>query len=220
MQTPPTIDGASDPRGDLAPFARRAAAGDAAAFEVLFRRLGPAIRRMLLSRVRGDEHRADDLSQRTWAGLWRAFQTGNYDPSRSAITTYVYAVAYRTWLHDVRQSTSGARGAEMGLADLDPLVQTTPTDAAAHLAGAVDAVRAALAGSEVDLGDDERDVLRGIAAGESDRAIARRLGLAASTVNVRKQSALSKLRRILARKGYRGESAERDGPDGKQQNEP
>lgn len=220
MPTPPQNESSPDPRGDLVPIARRAAAGDAAAFETLFRRLGPAVRRMLLSRVGGDDHRADDLSQRTWAGVWRSLQTGNYDPSRSAITTYVYAVAFRTWLHDVRQRTSGTRAAEVALDDLDPVHDSAASDAAAHLASAIEAVRGVLSGGEAELGDDERDVLRSIAAGESDRAIAKRLGLAASTVNVRKQSALSKLRRILARKGFRGEGVERESPARKEPGEP
>jgi RNA polymerase sigma factor (sigma-70 family) len=176
---------------------------------------------MLLNRVGGDSHRADDLSQRTWAGLWRSLQSGNYDPERSAISTYVYAVAYRTWLHDVRQTrtAAGVRGVDH-FEDLPAVGSSPEPDAATHLSQAIDAVRSALAGREVELGDDERDLLRAIAAGESDRAIAKRLGLAASTVNVRKQSALTKLRRILARQGFRGESSERDAAVGKQPDEP
>lgn len=205
---------------DLADLARRAAKGDSVAFEALFRRLGPAVRRMLLGRVGGDEHHADDLSQRTWAGVWRSLKTGNYDPSRSAITTYIYAVGYRTWLHDQRQfkSTTGIvqSGFGSGLDEVEPASANPDPDAASDLATAIDAVRAALAGSEQDLADDERDLLRAIAAGESDRSIAKRLGLAASTINVRKQTALSKLRRILARKGIRTESPERTEPNRKQ----
>lgn len=104
--------------------------------------------------------------------------------------------------------------------ELDPVHDSAAVDAAAHLAGAIEAVRGVLSGGEAELGDEERDVLRSIAAGESDRSIAKRLGLAASTVNVRKQSALSKLRRILARKGFRGEEAERSTPGRKQPGEP
>jgi len=74
-------------------------------------------------------------------------------------------------------------------------------------------LRSALAGFDPDLSDDERDLLRALSSGESDRSIAKRLGLAASTVNVRKQTALSKLQRILARKGFRGESSERGSPE-------
>ncbi len=171
---------------------------------------------MLLGRVGGDAHRADDLSQRTWAGLWRSLRTGNYDPSRSAITTYVYAVAYRTWLHDMRTSRAGPGIESVGeTIDMEGPGDSVAPDAAADLAQAIDAVRSALAGAEQGLDPEERDLLRAIAAGESDRSIAKRLGLAASTVNVRKQGAMSKLRRILARKGFRADSAEREGSGGK-----
>lgn len=219
MPTPPSSSpGPSQPLDDLALLAKRASAGDSASFEALFRRLGPAVRRVLLRRVGGDEHRADDLSQRTWAGLWRSLQTGSYDPARSAITTYVYAVAYRTWLHDLRQSqTSPDRRVTAGLEDLQTAFDQPAPDAASDLSSAIDAVRSALRGSDPDLADDDRDLLRSIAAGESDRSIAKRLGLAASTINVRKQAALSKLRRILARKGFRSDSPERTDPDRKQQ---
>jgi len=218
MPTPPTFSEGFTPNPSqppLADLAKQAFAGSSAAFEALFRRLGPAVRRMLLGRVGGNQHLADDLSQRTWAGVWKSLQTGSYDPSRSAITTYVYAVAYRTWLHDLRQSKSGIEGETVptGLGDIDRPSLAAAPDAATDLADAIDTVRSALAGFDPDLSDDERDLLRALSSGESDRSIAKRLGLAASTVNVRKQTALSKLQRILARKGFRGESSERGSPE-------
>jgi RNA polymerase sigma factor (sigma-70 family) len=168
---------------------------------------------MLLARVGGDQHRADDLSQRAWAGLWRSLQTGSYDPSRSAVTTYIYAIAYRTWLHDMRQRSSGSQQFQPLELDEERAGHSGDSpEAATHLAHAIDTVRAALGGSEPELSPDERDLLRAIGAGESDRTIAKRLGLAASTVNVRKQTVLAKLRRILAARGFRADSAERDAP--------
>ncbi len=212
--------GPSDSGEALAAIARRAAAGDHAAFDTLFRRIGPAVRRMLVGRTRGNEHLADDLSQRTWAGLWQSFQTNAYDSSRSAITTYVYAIAYRTWLHSVRQSTSGIERETIRLGESDPVGLGPDLESSSDLASAIDAVRGALQGRENDLSDEDRDMLRAIAAGESDRAIAKRLGLAPSTVNARKQTAMGKLSRILARKGFRAEEAERGSPSGKQPTDP
>ena len=220
MPQTPDAHGPSDSGEALAAIARRAAAGDHGAFETLFRRLGPAVRRMLVGRTRGNEHLADDLSQRTWAGLWQSFQTNAYDSSRSAITTYVYAIAYRTWLHSVRQSTSGLERDTVRLGETEPVHLGPDLESSSDLAGAIEAVRGALQGRENDLGDEDRDMLRAIAAGESDRAIAKRLGLAPSTVNARKQTALGKLSRILARKGFRGEDAERGTPGGKQPIDP
>ena len=52
------------------------------------------------------------------------------------------------------------------------------------------------------------------ARGESDRALAKRLGVAPSTLNVRKRGALEKLRRFLASRGHRAETGERTGDAG------
>jgi DNA-directed RNA polymerase specialized sigma24 family protein len=62
------------------------------------------------------------------------------------------------------------------------------------------------------LTDEEHAIVVAAAAGASDRTLAERFGLAASTINAKKQSGWEKLRRYLARLGHRVESAEHE-PD-------
>lgn len=68
------------------------------------------------------------------------------------------------------------------------------------------AVRAATGGAAggAGLSEEERSIVRMTAAGMSDRTVASRLGLAPSTVNVKKRGAFEKIRRFLASRGHRG----------------
>ncbi len=68
----------------------------------------------------------------------------------------------------------------------------------------LDAVRACLHAEEApdSLTPQERHIVQSAARGATDRALAAELGLAASTINVRKQAAYAKLRRALAARGY------------------
>lgn len=205
----PTPDEPPNPQAsslDLAVVAARAARGDKAAFEVVHRRLDPGLRRLLARRT-ADAALIDDLLQRTWTGVWEACAAGRYDPARSAISTFVYAVASNTWLRHLR--------------GVKPVDATTPdelagdgdpeaTDAAA-LAETLEAVRMALDGRFPDLTEQERWILRMASDGAGDRTIATRLGVSPSTANQAKQSAFGKLRRILARAGLRSEVPERGG---------
>lgn len=196
--TPPPV-----PPEDLAQAAARALGGDRGAFEVIVARLEPGLRRFLGRRT-SDAALIDDLLQRTWTGAWEAFTQGRYDPARSAISTFVYAVASNTWLRHLR----GVKPASTAAPDDLPGTRVGPQDAAAT-AEMLETVRKLLDGRMGDLTEQERWVIRLSAEGAGDRAIAARLKISPSTANQAKQGAMAKLRRILSREGFRPESGER-----------
>lgn len=185
--------------------------GDRSAFDRLHDRLGGGLKRLLLDRTGGRADLADELAQRTWVILWDAVSTGKYDPARSAITTFLYAISHKVWLQHLRSASrrpTAPAEAAAGIAALSD----DPADAAG-LAELLSHVRECMEGSERGvpgaLNPEDRALIRAVAAGHSDRSLARLLGLAPSTVNVRKRAVFDKVRRFLAVRGYRG--AERGG---------
>lgn len=188
-----------DPVGQtLSELCAQAAGGDDAAFARLHDRLDNGLRRFL-SRRAGQRHDIiDELSQRAWLGVWEALRNGRYDPSRAAITTFLYGVGYKLWLQQVR----GTRGTASDN-ELDSLAESLfgLTDPAEFLRKCelLDAVRAFVHEVSPPAGpsDEERAVLRGVMAGRSERELAQSLALAPSTVNSRKHSSFKKLRDYL-----------------------
>lgn len=188
-------------------------AGDEPAFEALHHRIGPGLRRMLAQRLPGgSDAEIDDLSQRVWIAIWQALRSGAYQPERAAFTTFAYAVAYRTCLYHARQSaTHRARMAEFDVGDAAAGRADGSPESAQHLAALLETLRAVLRGESAEpLSAEDRAMLRAIAEGDSDRTLAARLGLSPSTANARKQAALGKVRRLLARLGFAAESPERE----------
>lgn len=186
----------------LRSLANDASAGDRGAFDEIHRRLTPGLRRLLQARTSATFDGIDDLLQRTWMHVWRALSEGKYDPERSAITTFTYAVGHKVWLQHLRQAPRHAvplQGAP-GEADERADESDDPADAV-RLAEQLDTIRAALRDDRATLTEDERWMLRQASEGASDRQLARELGLAPSTVNARKRTALEKLRRWLQRSG-------------------
>lgn len=195
-------------RESLAALGGLASRGDRVAFEAIHRRLAGGLMRMLWGRVGGRTEVVDDLSQRTWLAVWEAFVKGRYDPSKSAVTTFVYAVGYKMWLQSLRTAGRGERlsgeieevaGSRVGSEGYD-----------GELSEVIETVRVCLrdAGDSSVLTEEERGIVRATAGGASDREIARELQIAASTLNARKQVALGKIRRFLALKGFRDERTE------------
>src|SRR5262249_24100157 len=86
--------------------------GDRPAFEKLHRRLNPGLQRMLQGRTSGRADLAEELAQRTWVGVWEALIAGKYDPAKSAITTFVYAVSHKVWLQHLRTASRQAAPTE------------------------------------------------------------------------------------------------------------
>lgn len=196
------------PAPTLRELSDSAAKGDHAAFQAIHDRIGSGLRRLLLKRSGGREDLVDDLTQRTWANVYAALRQGKYDPSRSAITTFVYAVANNAWLTHLRTFArrqgylgDGPRMEEEGPLEHAADTADAPALAAAH-AEILQVVRDCLREDSVaGLSAPEREVVTAIAAGESDRGLARRLGCSSSTVNVRKHSAYNKIRAHLSSKG-------------------
>ncbi|MFN0131349.1 MAG: RNA polymerase sigma factor [Phycisphaerales bacterium] len=205
------------PPHTLSDLARVASTGDRPSFDAIHARLAGAVRRLLLTRLGNRADLVDDLSQRTWMGVWNALSRRQYDPERSAITTFVYAVATKVWLQHAR-TTMRARVAIPGHSpdDFDAAEAEEPVDSPG-LAERVHAVRECLQPHPEGLTSDESWLLRAAADGATDRDLAKRLGVAPSTAHARRKAALDKLRRLLARRGIRGESTERDAINAQEQ---
>lgn len=200
------------PQPTLVQLTARAMAGDESAFADLHRRVGAGVRRLLLKRSGGREELVDDLCQKTWSSVWVALRQGKYDPSRSAITTFVYAVANNAWLTHLRSFAreQGYIGEGPGVISTEApgIDRETPHDAA-HEAEVIDSVRACLRDDGPSgLTEQERIVLRAIGAGETDRGLARRLGVSSSTINIRKHSGYAKIRAYLGSLGLADEGQE------------
>lgn len=210
---PPVPEPVKRPQPDrgptLAELCLAVKAGDERAFEALHRRVGAGVRRMLLQRSGGREDLVDDLAQRTWQSVFLAMRDGRYDPGRSAITTFVYAVANNAWLSHLRSFARerGYTGAGPGFVSTGTMPEPTPVledrpEHAAAQAELVQVVRDCLGErSPAGLTEQERLVVHAIASGETDRGLARRLGLSSSTVNVRKHAAYAKIRAYLESRG-------------------
>lgn len=206
----PEQRGASEREQTLAQLSARALEGDHTAFEQIHRRVGAGVKRLLLRRSGGREDLVEEISQRTWTSVWQAVKAGKYDPSRSAITTFVYAVANNAWLTHLR-GFARDRGYIEGAPGIVPVEaaerlpgDTGETASAIAAAEELQAMRECLAEeSPAGLSELERTIVRAIAAGETDRGLARRLNLSSSTVNVRKHAAYEKIRVYMASRGFR-----------------
>lgn len=162
------------------------------------RRFGAGLRHYFLRRGVDHAH-AEELAQQTWATLWQAVRTGRYDASRSALSTFLYAIAAKIWLRDRR--AQGGRSRLSADAVAGSLLGTDADLAqAADFAELLDALRDCLSGRAGGLSPEVRAVLVGVARGESDRDLAKRLGVAPSTAHARRAGALAQLRQALSRR--------------------
>jgi RNA polymerase sigma factor (sigma-70 family) len=183
--------------------------GDEGAFQQIHQRLDAGLKRQFLERAGGRADLADDLSQRTWIAVWRAFQGGKYHPERAAISTFVYAVGVKIWLQHLRANRRPIGQLPATLADAAG--EDADPSLVLKLAELLDSLREGLKpGNAGPLSEEERWIVQEAARGESDRTLAKRLGVAPSTLNVRKRGALDKLRRFLSSRGHRAETGERD----------
>lgn len=204
-------------RAELRALAQQSAAGDERAFGALQQRLRPALVRMFQERTQGRGDLAEDLAQRALLGLWQALQGGRYEPQRAAVTTFAYAIAGKVWLQHLR--ASGRRDAALeryarlvarGRGDASPGGDAAIAGEHAALLQAMrDAVIARDGGASAGvLSEDERWLVSSWALGESDRTLAKKMGIAPSNVNVRKQRAYAKLRAYLTGLGFGNQSRE------------
>jgi DNA-directed RNA polymerase specialized sigma24 family protein len=206
---------------ELQALSRAAAAGDHAAIARLHARFAPGLVRLFLKRTRGRDDIAEELAQRSWTLVWESIRKGRYDPDRATMSTFVYAVANNAWLQHLRKS---GRSIELNVAAEEGPDFSGPNADDAANAELLQAVREAVGGlmavppgmpiqrqsvataapNDAGLTDDERTIVRMMASGLSDRGVAAQMGLAPSTVNVKKRGALDKIKRFLAAKGHRG----------------
>lgn len=198
-------------------LAALALGGDEQAFEELHRRLGGGLRKFFQRRISGRDEIIEELSQTTWMETWRALREQRYDPQRARISTFVYAVGYKLLLrHFQAVRRHGCIGPSVGATELAEPTVTQQPDALLHECELLDAVRDCIhqRGASYTLTEEERAVVVGSADNESERALGRCLGVAASTINTRKKSAYQKLRRCLSLKGFGSEVVERGAPSG------
>lgn len=210
-----------DETDDARTLADGLARGSRSAFDEVHRRLDGWLHAELAAKLGADRAAAPDLAQAAWAEVWLSASSGRYDPSRSAVSTYVYAVALNVWRRHAR-GESRLRARHEAAAAMTPASAGTaapPDDG--QLAETIDAVRRHVWHSTD--GDAEGQahahVLRLLADGLSDRQLAERLGVSASTAHARKRAALDRLAAALKRAGLGEESprgAERPSPSGEQ----
>jgi RNA polymerase sigma-70 factor (ECF subfamily) len=97
---------------ECAALLRRAAAGDRAAFDDLYRRLAPPVMSFLFHLV-GDRGLAEDVTQEAFAKAWRF--APRYDPARGAVRTWLFRIAKNhAWSELPRWRRASARGGEAG----------------------------------------------------------------------------------------------------------
>jgi RNA polymerase sigma factor (sigma-70 family) len=89
--------------------ARVLARDDRHAFATLVRRHQGAVRGFLRRLVRGDHALADDLAQETFLRAYRALSTYR---GGGRLSSWLFAIAYRTFLTDARAAAGSARRAE------------------------------------------------------------------------------------------------------------
>jgi len=185
----------------------RLARGDATAFEKLHADLQRPVQSMFLRRARRADL-AEELAQQTWMWVWRLVHLRRYDPARARISTLVYAVARHVWLQHCRRQRRTPPPSE---SVREPVTRNLidPLRIVQH-AELLEALRACIENRNgpYALDESERRIVQAVAQSQTERQTASALGLAASTVNVRKQRAYDKLRRCLAAKGFGPDSIE------------
>ncbi|MDX2116996.1 MAG: sigma-70 family RNA polymerase sigma factor [Planctomycetota bacterium] len=188
-------------------LAARVIAGDEFALAELHEALTPGLTRHFLRKLGGQRRaieQAEELAQAAWVQVWALLQRGAYDPQRARLTTYIYGVAHIVWMRAMREQE---RRQQRDGASLDAdgvsgdttraLVEGDAAEDALELTSQIEQVREVLAGRGGGFTPAERDALRAIAEGSTDRELAKRLGVAASTANERRKTLLARLAKWL-----------------------
>lgn len=164
--------------------------GDEAAVEALYGRYGgPCF--SLARRILDDPQLAEDVVQQVFLALW---QGSGYDPSRSAVSTWLLSVTHHKAVDAVRRESRR----RTRLAGEQVLLETAAAgpgpDAAAWATLRAERTRAALR----DLPAEQREVLLlAYYGGYTQTEIAGMTGLALGTVKSRTLTAMRKLREVL-----------------------
>jgi len=168
----------------------------------LHRALSPGLTRHLAKALKEPadppSDRVQELAQRTWIAFWQALRDGKYDPAKASLSTYLYAISHTMRLRLAREE--GRQSRHDSTSDLDQSAEPSPEPAdLLELAAHIDRVRSLLSGQHGDLSPEERAALRGIGEEQTDRELARRLGISPSTAHARKKTALQRLADLLSR---------------------
>jgi RNA polymerase sigma factor (sigma-70 family) len=203
----------SDKSNPIDRLVARALEGDHAAFEAIIAHYQPGLRRILLRRTGGNSHLAEELIHQAWIGVWDALRNRRYDPSKSAVSTFVYAVAHKLWLQHLRRAGQAPlSGGDLDLSLLmDPGGELSPEPAhELHTLEMLEALRDCLRVPDRpnSLTPEERHIVFGLANEKTERILADELDLAPSTIHARKQLAYMKLRKCMAAKGFHAETSD------------
>jgi len=136
----PTYASRMNPAAEDSALMLRYADGDAAAFEILYRRHNDALYRYCL-RLSNDRDAAADLFQEVWSRIIRARH--RYRPT-AKFATYLYRVAHNTFIDHLRRNKRYSAGPADDDADRQPAESEAP-DVLADRATARERLMAALA---------------------------------------------------------------------------
>jgi RNA polymerase sigma factor (sigma-70 family) len=165
---------------------RRAVAGDARAFEELYRRHRDLVR-SIARRHTFDSGRIDDLIQETFAEAWRVL--GTFDARRSSVRTWLAMIASRRCIDALRRASVRPVLDDPALA-AEP-ASPDPTDGIA--------LRLTVERALARLSTVQRTTLRmAYGEGKSYREIAEETGVPTGTVKSRGRAALDQLAVVLA----------------------
>jgi len=172
--------------------ARIAAEQDRAAFTTLYALFAPKVKAYAFKRG-ADTAAADELAQDVMLIVWQ--RAARYEPTRAAVSTWIYTIARNRWIDLMRHEQLPAPDAN------DPAFQPAPHQSAdTILARAQDGAR--LRTAICALPPDQADLVQACYFGEkSHRAIAAETGLPLGTVKSRIRLALARLTRALDEAG-------------------
>lgn len=196
-------------RETLDELSRRWLLGDEEAMHALHARLSPGLRRHFERKAAGFQgvasgEVADELAQRTWILLWDSVAKRKYDPAKSRLTTFLYAASSLIWVRFLAQSQNSAALDEKCHVLRPPAESSQDPAETASIAALLDDVRRVLAGEIAgeSISAQDRETLRALAEGHTDRELAVELDISPSTAHARKKSALERLRVFLRNRGH------------------
>src|SRR5712691_1881898 len=164
---------------------QRVGAGDAGAFELLYRRYARSVFGLALRRL-GDRMRAEDAVQETFAAIWRSART--YRPERGAGAPWLYAVARNAIVDRARgRSDLLAEVPDTASLELGPQERAEASYVSWRVHRALE-----------DLPRNERDVIElAYYGGLSQSEVADFVGIPLGTVETRTRAALGRLAALL-----------------------
>ena len=186
-------------------WATAVAQGDRSAFQLIYQRFSTAVQRFFVRRGARD---VDALANDVWVDAWNALSAGRYDPARGKLSTFLYAIAWRTLLRHKRAQSRGPQPLsvdELALrllgGESDPTRLTEFSDLLDDLNRCIG--RPPFDDGDGGLDDQDRLILNAIYfEGMTERACAAKLECAPSTVHKRCQRVLRRLAACLKRKGH------------------